>query len=203
MKTVLLNILLMMFVTSLFAQGKWVAKKDKDGIKIYSRTSINSRFDDLKIVVDLPGTVQQLSDILLDVEQYKQWAYGTKISTVIKKVSNTELIYYSEVEVPWPATNRDFYANFKVTLDSGSKSMRVVSSGMKNYQPEKANLVRIPMSKGLWYAYPLSDKKIHLEYILELDPGGSVPGWLLNMFSSKGPLQTFENLKQKMTLLNQ
>jgi len=172
------------------------------GIRVYSRHSEISRFNDLKIEMDLPGTVSQLGDILIDVEKYPQWAYGTKTCVLVKKVNSREVIYYSEIEVPWPATNRDFYANFKLTYDSSGRSLNVVSVGLKNYQPNKKDLVRIPLSRGLWNISTISNKKIHLVYILQLDPGGSVPTWVLNLFATKGPLETFENLKRKMELLN-
>jgi START domain len=202
-KAGILHLLFFTLGTTLLAQDKWTFKREKDGIKIFSRSSKLSRFDDLKIEMDLTGNVNQLASILLDVEKYTQWAYGTKSSVVVKKISNSELIYYSEIGVPWPASNRDFYANFKVMVDTPARSLKVVSSGMKNYKPEKANLVRIPMSKGVWVANTLSDKKIHLVYILELDPGGSVPAWVLNIFATKGPMQTFENLQHRMIMMNQ
>jgi hypothetical protein len=187
---------------SLFAQGEWTLKKEKDGIKISSRPSQFSKFNDLKIETDLTGNVSQLAAILLNVEKYPDWAYATKTCTLIKKISNEEIIYYSEIDVPWPATNRDFYADFKVMLDSSTRSLKVLSVGLKNYQPENKNLVRIPMSKGTWNITTISDKLIHMEYILQVNPGGSVPAWILNMFATTGPMETFENLKQKMILLN-
>ena len=187
---------------SAFAQDEWVLKKEKDGIKISARPSQFSKFNDLKIETDLTGNVSQLAAILLNVEKYPEWAYATKSCTLIKKISNEEVIYYSEIDVPWPGTNRDFYADFKVMLDSSSHSLKVVSSGLKDYQPEKKNLVRIPMSKGTWNITTISNKLIHMEYILQVNPGGSVPAWILNMFATKGPMETFQNLKQKMILLN-
>lgn len=190
------------FTLSLSAQDNWVLKKDKDGIKISSRTSAYSKFNDIKVEMDLTGTVGQLAAILLDVEKYPEWAYATKSCTVIKKISNSEVIYYSEFDVPWPVSNRDLYADFKITIDSVSKSLKVSSVSVKDYEPEKRNLVRIPMSKGIWNVTTVSDKLIHLEYILIVNPGGSVPAWILNMFAAKGPMETFENLKQKMLLLN-
>lgn len=190
------------FTLSLSAQDNWVLKKDKDGIKISSRTSAYSKFNDIKVEMDLTGTVGQLAAILLDVEKYPEWAYATKLCTVIKKISNSEVIYYSEFDVPWPVSNRDLYADFKITIDSVSKSLKVSSVSVKDYEPEKKNLVRIPMSKGIWNVTTISDKLIHLEYILVVNPGGSVPAWILNMFAAKGPMETFENLKQKMLLLN-
>jgi START domain-containing protein len=187
---------------SIFAQDNWVLKKEKDGIKVSSRPSAYSKFNALKIETDLTGNVSQLAAILLDVEKYTEWAYATKTCVLIKKISDNEIIYYSEIDVPWPATNRDFYADFKVVLDTVTRSVKVTSFGLKDYQPEKKDLVRIPMSKGVWNITTISDKTIHLEYILEVNPGGSVPAWILNMFATKGPLETFENLKQKMLLLN-
>jgi hypothetical protein len=183
-------------------KNDWILKKEKDGINIYSRHSDISKFNDLRIEIDLPGNLSQLSSILLDVEKYPQWAYATKSSVLIKKISENEEIYYSEIEAPWPASNRDFYADMKVAIDDDSHSLTVTSVGMKDYQPEKKNLVRVPMSKAVWNISTKSDKTIHLQYILQVDPGGSIPGWILNIFGTKGPLETFENLKTKMELLN-
>ena len=201
-KIIFLSLLLSSISFFLFAQNEWVLKKEKDGIKISSRHSDHSKFNDLKIELDLRGNIAQLFSILYDVENYPKWAYGTKTCVLIKKISKGELIYYSEISVPWPATDRDFYAHVKLDLDSASHSLKVVSTSLKDYQPEKSSLVRIPMSRGLWEVSTLSDKSIHLKYILEVNPGGSVPVWILNIFATKGPLETFENLKQKMQALN-
>ena len=202
-KPLLLCLFFLPGMVSVFGQNDWVLKKEKDGIKISSRHSDHSKFNDLKIEVDLRGNLSQISAILLDVEKYPQWAYGTKTCVLVKKINNNEIIYYSEIGVPWPATNRDFYAHCTATMDSASGLLKVTSMGMKDYQPEKKDLVRIPMSKGTWNITRVSDKIIHLQYFLEVNPGGSVPAWILNIFATKGPMETFQNLKQKMTMLNQ
>ena len=80
--------------------------------------------------------------------------------------------------------------------------MTVASVGLKDFQPEKKDLVRIPMSRGFWTATSQSDRKIHLQYIVVIDPGGSVPAWILNNFATKAPIETFSNLKKKMEDLN-
>jgi hypothetical protein len=128
--------------------------------------------------------------------------YATKSSVAVKKISGTEVIYYAEVEAPWPASNRDYYADVKVTFNADSQSLNVVSAGMKNYQPEKDKLVRVPMSKAVWNISTGSNKTIHLQYILQVDPGGCIPAWILNMFATKAPMETFKKLKEKMELLN-
>ena len=201
-KALTIFLLFLPHVVSTSSSSDWVLKTQKDGINIYSRTSEVSKFNDLKIEMDLPGTVSQLSTILMDFEKYPEWAYGTKSAVLIKKINDNEAIYYSEVGAPWPASNRDFYANVKVYLNADSGRLNVVSTGMKNYLPEKKNLVRIPMSHGTWNISTKPNKIMHLQYILQLDPGGSTPGWIINMFATKGPMETFGKLKKKLEVLS-
>lgn len=183
-------------------KNNWTLRREKDGIDIYSRPSDFSRFNDIRVDMDLTGNVDQLAGILLDVNNYTDWVYATRTSRMIKKVSENEVIYYAEVGTPWPATNRDYFADVKVSLSPANHSMSVVSVGMKDYQPEKKDLVRVPMSRGFWTVTTQSANKIHLQYILEIDPGGAIPAWLMNSFSAKAPLETFSNLKKKMADMN-
>ena len=183
-------------------KNEWTLKREKDGIDIYSRTSDYSKFNDIRVDMDLTGTVEQLAGILRDVDNYTDWVYATRSSTMVRKVSENELIYYAEVGTPWPAANRDYYADLKITINPANHSMNVVSVGMKDYQPEKKDLVRVPMSRGSWMVTTQSDRKIHLQYILEIDPGGSIPAWILNSFVAKAPIETFSKLKKKMEDMN-
>jgi len=115
----------------------WTLKKMKDGIVIYNRHSNLSKFNDIRVEVDLPGTIDQLSAILLDVEKYPGWVYATKSSTMMKRVNDYEVIYYSEIGTPWPAANRDYYADMKVSIQRAAHTLYCESIGMKDYQPEK------------------------------------------------------------------
>jgi hypothetical protein len=195
--------LIFLFVSlSLFGQNKWSLKKEKDGIKIYTRHSENSAFNDIQVEVDLPGTLEQIASILWDVAKYTEWAYSTKTCILVKKINDNELVYYAEFEVPWPFSNRDLCARVKLIKDTASRSLKVFSVGVTDFIPEKKGLVRVK-SKGNWAITTVPGKKMmHLNYILELQPGGSAPAWIINLFSTRGPLESFQNLKQKMVALN-
>jgi START domain len=197
-----LLILVFFFNTSLFGQGNWTLLKQNDGIKISSRPASVSQFNDIRVEVDLPGNINQFKGILLDVGRYKDWSYATKKSVLVKQLTADKLIYYTEIEVPWPATNRCFYANFELREDSLARSMQVVAINLPDYLPVPKDLVKVLFTKGIWNITTISKRSIHVDYILELNPGGSLPAWVLNLFSTKGPMETFENIKQKMIALN-
>jgi hypothetical protein len=194
--------LMMAFTFASKAQNDWTIQKVKDGIKISSRHSSTSTFNDVRVELDLAGNIEQLEDILLDVNKYKEWSYATKISRLIKQLGPGKLIYYTEIEVPWPATNRFFYANFEIKKNPDAKSMRVVAVNLPGYEPIPKDLVQVPLTRGIWNIVTISKKSIHVDYTLELNPGGSLPGWVLNLFATKGPMESFENIKQKMIALN-
>ncbi|HLI93459.1 MAG TPA: START domain-containing protein [Puia sp.] len=183
-------------------RNEWTLRREKDGINVYSRRSDFSKFNDTRVDADLPGTIQQLAGILLDVDRYSDWVYATRTSRMVRKLNPNEVIYYAEVGTPWPASNRDYYADMKISFNADGQSMTVVSVGMKDYQPEKKDLVRVPLSRGYWTVTTTGRNKIHLQYILEIDPGGAVPAWILNNFASRAPLETFAKLKKKMEDLN-
>jgi hypothetical protein len=193
---------MLLFGDSVFGQNNWILQKEKDGIKISTRQAVSSQFDDVHVEVDLPGNIEQMKSILIDISHYKDWSYAMKESVLIKQLGPGKLIYYSEIEVPWPATNRYFYANFDLKEDSLSHSIKVISLNLPDYLPASKDLLQVTFAKGLWNISTISKKAIHIDYILELNPGGNLPSWVLNLFSTKGPLETFENIRQKMTALN-
>ena len=180
----------------------WMLKDQKDGIFVYSRHSELSKFNDIEGQLDLPGTVGQLTTILFDVEKYSQWAYCTKSAMPIRRIGANELIYYSEISVPWPLSNRDLCADVVLSHDSATHSTLLVCRGMKDAVPEKKGLVRIPRSMAVWNITQKSDKVIHVRYVLQIDPGGCLPAWIANLFATKGPMESFGNLKKRMAALN-
>jgi hypothetical protein len=190
------------FHSPILAQNDWSLLKEKDGIKVSSRHSNTSAFNDIRVELDLTGNIEQLESILMDAGNYKEWSYATKVSKPIKTLGPGHFIYYTEIEVPWPATNRYFYANVEIKKNLNDRSMQVRAVNLLNYEPMPKDLVQVPVSRGHWNVTTLANKTIHVDYTLEMNPGGSLPVWVLNLFATKGPLESFENIKKKMTELN-
>jgi len=185
-----------------YGQENWTLQKEKDGIKISSRHSSTSAFNDIRVELDLPGNIDQLARILLDIKKYKEWSYATKVSELVKQLGPGRLIYYTEIEVPWPATNRYLYANFELKQDTAKQSLRLIAVSLPDYGPVPKDLMKVTFSRGTWNVTTISGKSIHVDYTLELNPGGTLPAWVLNLFSTKGPMESFENIKNKMIALN-
>src|ERR1700735_3327173 len=79
----------------LAAQKNWELKKDQDGIRVFSRPTDNSRFNDLKVEMTLSAKLSSLAALILDIDNYPNWSFNTEKSYVLKKISPSELYFYS------------------------------------------------------------------------------------------------------------
>ena len=181
-------------------QTQWTLKTDEDGIQLYTKSVPGSSYKSLKTVCTLQTSLTSVAAVLLDVQQTKEWVYGTSTSGMLKQESPSAVYFYAEMGMPWPVTNRDFIVKISILQDPVSKVITVLAENYPDYLPEKKALVRIRNSSGKWLIEPLPDGRVRVEYQLYVDPGGVVPASLVNMFLGKGPLESFKNLKKRVAM---
>jgi len=197
-KVILVSLLLVLKMTPLFAQGDWALHSDKDGIKIYTSAVPDSKVKAIKVDAEFDAEASQLVALIMDVNSSASWVYHTKSATVIKQVSPSELYYYSEVNLPWPAANRDFVAHLTVNQNPGTKVITIDGPAVSGMVPLKQGIVRIEHSVGKWIITPIGPGKIKVEYTIHVDPAGSLPSWLVNMFATEGPVKIFKGIRQQL-----
>lgn len=187
--------------TTVKSQDGWTLKKDKNGIKVFSKKSDKFKFDQLKVECVLDGRISQLAAVLLDVNNQYQWVYKTRKSQLLKEESAGEILYYSEIDCPWPFENRDLVVRMNIVQNTINKVMTIEAKNVNDLVPDKHNLVRIKYSNAIWTVTPISSSQFKVEYRIEVDPGNGVPAWLMNLFASNAPYESFVNLREKMKLL--
>jgi hypothetical protein len=184
------------FASTAIGQYNWKLSKDEDGIKVYQSEVKYSKFKSIKVECTLEGTYDKLMAILNDVPNQKNWVYNNKNSSILKRVSASEFYYYSEIHLPWPMTNRDAIVHMKMNKDSLNRFLKISEAGVPGYAPEKSGRVRVPRSDISWYVTMPSAKTISIVYIFDAEPGGSLPAWVVNMFTDKGPYESFKKLSE-------
>ncbi|MES2808384.1 MAG: START domain-containing protein [Bacteroidota bacterium] len=195
MKLKIFILLLSIITNAATAQDEWTFKTESDGIKVYSNSKSALKVKPIKVECTFNATPTQIAAALLDVKNYPDWVYKTKLTTLVKQTSATELFYYSEINMPWPAQNRDFAAHITATQAADTKIITVDAPSVANLVPEKEGLVRVKKSNGKWVLAPSGTNQTHVTYYLQIEPDGGAPAWLINLFLSDGPMQSFKKLK--------
>jgi hypothetical protein len=180
-----------------FSQGNWKLKKEKDGIKVYSRRSEYSKFNEIKAEFNIKTSLFKFYAVISDVDKYPLWVYGTKSAVLLKRLNEEEVIYYSEFNAPWPISNRDFYSKLKIHLDSIKMRITIASSSIPDFKSVKKGIVRIPYSTAGWTVNEVDNSTLNVIYNVTIDPGGKLPAWIVNMFATSGPIESFTKLRER------
>ena len=197
-KVIFISLLLFLGQVDVFGQSAWKLSSEKEGIKIYTRRVPDSKIKAIKVECEVQATESQLVALLMDVNTSAVWVYHTKSCVLIRQVSPSELYYYSEVSLPWPAANRDFVAHLTVSQNPVTKVVVIDGPAVPGLVPAKEGIIRINNSNGKWTITPSGYDQIKVEYTLHVEPGGSIPTWMVNIFATEGPLQIFKKLKLQL-----
>lgn len=178
-------------------------KKSGDSVKVYLCHTDTSRLKYIKAEFWLNGKMSELVSHIMDVERYVDWQYNTIDVRVIGKKGLREVTYYAEIEAPWPISNRDMVGHIIVSQDPVSKQMTIQSNGRPQAVPEVNEKVRVPYSKSQWLVDYVKPGLLKVDYFIQIDPGGSVPVWMVNMVAAEAPFVTFKNLRKRMGVVKQ
>ncbi|WP_207430923.1 START domain-containing protein [Sabulibacter ruber] len=185
-----------LFSFPLRAQEQWELRKNTDGIAVYTKDLANQSFKQIRVVCELPGTPALLVNLLKEVEHHSDWVYLNRETKLLKRRSDNRLVYYTEADMPWPLTDRDMVVEAVFSPVVKNQPTRVEVKSVSGYLPEQTDFVRIPSSVATWEITPVSDKKIKVDYTFSVNPGGSVPPWLVNLTVATGPHKTFQKLRE-------
>jgi hypothetical protein len=171
----------------------WELKKDKDGIKVFTRPVEDSALDEFKSEGIVDAGVDQIVAILKDVDQMKAWVPDCKVAELMK-FEGDDQYHYVETQVPFPIRNRDSYVRYRYTKTENG--IKVSMEAIPEYKPEVDGLVRIPYLDGFWLLEEISKGRTKVTYQVHDDPGGTIPAWLANATAVNNPYHTIKNLRK-------
>lgn len=186
----------MLVLTSTSAQYNWSLERDKNGIKVYTAHSTTSGLKMIRSTATFEGSFEKVIAVFSDVPNQTAWVYGTKQAYLIKRFSDQEFLYYVETALPWPASNRDIAIRMKIKEDNNVLTISTI--GEPHAIAVTKNIVRVPHLTGTWTFKKAGEGQVSIDYFLDVDPGGSLPNWLVNMFVDKGPYETLYHLSQQL-----
>jgi hypothetical protein len=180
------------------AQYNWKLEKEKNGISVYLSDVKGSSYKAVKVDCTMEGTYSKLISVLCNLSRFSDWIYKNKTSKLVKQNSSLDFIYYSQTSMPFPFSNRDVVIRLRFNTDSLPKFLTISGANVSGLVPELPGMVRVPHYKAIWKVIMPTAKTIRISYILEIDPGGSLPAWLANTFADKGPYGTFSKLANEL-----
>ncbi|WP_340076978.1 START domain-containing protein [Leptobacterium sp. I13] len=174
---------------------EWKLKKDKNGIKVYTRTLDSTKIHEYKAVMIIDIPIEKVYETITDGDNIWIWNYRTSASKVLKKYADGEFILWMSNNLPWPIRDRDHISLVKtITNNKGEVRIDILPKPSYNF-PAKKGVIRITNFKGYWLIVP-KPEGVEVTQQMYGDPEGALAPWLVNTMLSNGAYHSFFNLKQ-------
>ena len=153
-----------------------------------------SQMKKVKVETVIKSTLSEIVTIIKDAKNHKNWVFFNNFAEIIDNTDELHWKYYGYTESPWPVCDRDFITCVTLCQNKIDHSITITSLALPDFLPEKEDCVRIRNLTSVWYLVPKSNGDVYTVLEIEVDIGGKIPQWLVNMAITKGPLSTMKGL---------
>jgi hypothetical protein len=190
--------------TNPFKDWRLIKNDTRRHIKAYDKRSDETtgvRSFKLDVLVD--GSLETVSRIYFDIDNYTRWFWTVRESKILKKVSNTEFYYYLVHDAPVTLPDRDVVIHAVIEPYTEKKGYAAfILKAAPNFIPPKPPLVRMLAEDMVLRWTPIDENRTRLEVEGFIHPGGDVPAWAINAVQRQAPYYTMLGL-QRMAQLSQ
>lgn len=194
-KRIVLLVFLLFQSGFLFSQGDWKLIKDENKIKVFTKKEDNFKFETFKGVSTINTSIHNFISVLSNIEIFPKWGHNIKEAKLLERSGDSLQIYYSEAKAPFPYKNRDGVYLNRFRWESKKKTLLIDIEILEDYLALDEKFVRVK-GNGYWEVKELSKDTIEVIFSMQIDPGGSIPAWMANMFVEDTPYNTLINLKE-------
>jgi carbon monoxide dehydrogenase subunit G len=188
---IIIIVLPVTFITS--AREDWNLVKEEAGIKVYTRKEPGSEYKAFKSEMQVKCRIEDIIKVLKNMDTVNSWVVNCKGVKLLNE-EGTDQYYYIETSLPWPFESRDMVYRFQY-MDIGSEQVKVIVTGIPGYIQQREGIARMAKADGYWLLTSTGNDMTVITYQMHVEPGGSIPAWLVNPFIKSVPYSTFKELR--------
>ena len=176
----------------------WRLESSSDGISLYSNSVPSVRVVPLKVVMTIPGTIEEVALVLEDIRRRGEWISNFGQSILLERPSDYDQTEYLRVDLPWPAEDRSAVVRVRVSVSDDLRIAVVagesVDSPLAKGLPK---LVRAEVHASTFQMTQLAGR-VEVVALVFIDPCGSLPKWIVNYFTRRGARTTLVGLRRQV-----
>ena len=170
------------FSASVYAQGTsedWNLELEQDGVTVYTRAMEGSKILESKAETKIRQDIDKIVGFYLNPEKCTTWIPSCRTAKLLEKKSETNLIVYREISIPWPFKNQEYVINQTISSVAETGEVRVQFNALKDYPSGTTCCRRYKAINGFWRFTP-TDDHVLVTYQVHFVPGGKFPASVIN-----------------------
>ncbi len=195
---------ILFLISSIAFADNWTLARDKDHIKIYTRTISGSDIKEYKGMTKIKTSIDSLIALWDDRDACPDWFHQCKDPIAVKRMSFSDRYLYQVSDFPFPATDRDILTRMRILQNPKDKSITIKMNNTPFYCKDKmdkicrkinsSTLVRVVKAKGYFKYIPIKKGWVKVIWQQHIEPAGNLPKWLVNSIVVDMPFKTLKNI---------
>ncbi|MCW3127727.1 MAG: hypothetical protein JWO03_3385 [Bacteroidetes bacterium] len=182
------------------AADDWKLGTEKDGIKVYTRKTEQSKMRTSRAEMFVPVSVDQILSVLNDFNSYGGWFPSCKDARILKRINDHEFMAILTYKTPWPLPNLDCVERVILDRKPGNDTSYIRVKAEPDYAPMVKDVSRVKQMEASWKLISVKGGTYVInEYYSDM--GGLVPAWIGNTQAVEIPYNIFSGIKQRIIAL--
>jgi hypothetical protein len=177
------------------AAAGWQQVKARDGITSYRRERPGHALAAFRARAQFEADMWTVLAVLEDVNRASEWTAHCLEMRKLSGVSYRDMLVYAQTDAPWPVRDRDVVTRV-ITTVLGPRDVTIEVRAVA-HGAERAGIVRIPALDARYALHQRDNGELEIEYMIEVDPGGTLPDWLKNLVGRDLAHDTLQRLRQR------
>ena len=174
----------------------WEEQKKEGNITIYTRPHPNSSFEAFKAVAVLDAPLNNVMAVMANPLSCIEWVHGCTVSYGFDVNSFNDRYAYSVNDMPWPFKDRDYVLHIKTTNKPESNKILMHMNASADKKEVSDDYLRVSVAQTVYILEAFDDNKTKMVWLQHTEPGGVLPGWLVNNLIVDIPIKSLQALEQ-------
>ena len=194
-------LLALLFSVKVVAEpAQWQLWKQRDGASVHYKKHANGIFEVQAEISVFGVTANDFMALLSDTESAPLWIENVTQVQVLKRLSPSENIVYTQFDSPWPVADRDM-VSYSCYRRVNHTQTELKITAFTDFLEKREGVIRITDLNASWLLTETSaqgQSQLTIRHVVYADPGGAIPHWLSNKVGLKSAMHTLLALKQRL-----
>lgn len=187
----------LLFISAAVSAAEWQILDNSDGIEVALREEPGRDLPTMRGRGVLRGDVDRLVAIIIDPDQATEWAEGASKVTMVARDEKRAVIH-TYIDIAWPVWDRDLVTSGTLRTIEPGKEYVLSNEAVDGIVPEKEGVIRMKKAFTQFHLKKQGPDQVWVEYLVNVDPGGSLPKWLVRWTQKSVPAETLKNLQRQL-----
>ncbi|MBS3772295.1 MAG: START domain-containing protein [Bacteroidales bacterium] len=179
------------------AGDDWELRKDRDGIRVYTKEREGSGIYMYKVITSSRMKPERVYKQVVDFRENLKYMELVDSLAILDHRKNERYINYMWIDMPWPVKNREMVMDMKVQFSPDS--IRLVSDDLPGRIQDSETTIKVADFHEEWIIRAFGNTgNTQITVTGWINPGGSIPTWVVNMFSVRTPFRFISGILKEL-----